>query len=82
VGEPRVIFDIATKPYPTLLLWSCAGAAVFGCILLLLARIPWPHNARVKRIFGYFMLLSATITAGYYSFRWFSERRETRPEAG
>jgi hypothetical protein len=72
--DTKIIFDVASKPYPHLLFWNCLVAFVFGCILLLLAKIPWPDSARVMRFFGYFFCVCSLVTLGYYSTRWYLDR--------
>jgi hypothetical protein len=74
--DTKVLFDVATKPFPRLLIWSCLGGLGIGCLALFLARVPWPHSDRVMKFFAYFFCVSSLVTLGYYSTYWYKQRWE------
>lgn len=74
----RVLFDVVRQPFPMLVVWSCLGGFAFGVIVLLSGRLRTGPRARLAKLFGYFIAISAVVSLGYYSILWYWEMRGYR----
>lgn len=70
--EPKIIFDVSTKPFALQPLWTSLGALIFGCVLILIYKLKRRPSAR---IFGYFMIMCGILFAGVKSVEWYIARR-------
>src|ERR1700675_51450 len=69
--QAKIIFDVATKPFAWQPVWASAGAAIFGCLLILLKRFKSRYGSRIA---GYFFILSALAGTGYSLSHWYLSR--------
>jgi hypothetical protein len=70
--QAKIIFDVATKPFAWQPVWASAGAAIFGCLLILLKRFKSRYGSRIA---GYFFILCALAGTGYSLSHWYLSRR-------
>jgi hypothetical protein len=71
--EPKIIFDVATKPFFWQQIWAAAGAFAFGCAMFVVRRLKWRHAP--WKGWGYFMIAAAITGACYATARWYVARR-------
>lgn len=71
--QAKIIFDLATKPFPWEPVWAATGAAIFGCLLILLNRFKSRYGSRIA---GYFFILCALAGTGYSLSLWYLSRRD------
>lgn len=71
--EPKIIFDVATKPFPWLPIWSTLGALASACIVLVVGKLKWWRRSLSTAV-AYFVVVMAPIDMAYFSGRWFISR--------
>jgi hypothetical protein len=70
--ESRIIFDVATKPFPWEPIWAALGAFAFGCLMIILKKLKWRNAVSVK--VGYLFMLAAVLGASTDCASWYMSR--------
>jgi hypothetical protein len=74
--EPKIIFDVATKPFDWEAMKVAAALFLGGCVGILAERFKWPFvQVAIKKV-GYFLVLLAILVGGYVSINSYATRRD------
>ena len=72
--EPRIIFDVGTKPFDWRPIIVAAAIFLGGCISVASQKFKWGSTG-IKNV-GYFLISLGLVTAAYVFIHWQSARRD------
>jgi hypothetical protein len=70
---PKIIFDVATKPFAWEPMWAAIVGFLFGCVLIVLKKLKWRHAMSIS--VGFVFMLAAVVYAGRDATRWYISRQ-------